>query len=60
MDFQEEAIRAFGREICHVVKWWRPAKPAKPANRCPKCGLPFYHIIAHVIECIVESEWRNH
>ena len=48
MTTQEKLIRGFGREICHVVKWWRPAIPK---NRCPFCGLPFYHIMAHISRC---------
>ena len=45
---QEQAIRGFGAEICHVVKYWRPAIPTAA---CPFCGRKFYHIMSHWQTC---------
>lgn len=65
---QEQAIRAFGAEICAVVRHWRPVVGA---NKCPFCGMKYYHIIPHVAECALnpavqpppqsapESDWST-
>jgi len=45
---QAQIVGALGAEICHVIKWW---KPAVAVHRCPFCGLKMYHIISHVAEC---------
>jgi hypothetical protein len=44
-NIQEQLIRGFGKEICHIVKYWKPIKQ----QRCVTCGKWVYHIIEHAM-----------
>lgn len=49
-----QLLSAVATEIALTMKWAR-ARKLSDYNRCPYCGLPFYHIISHVGECEAKS-----
>ena len=40
---QEQLIRGFGKEICYIVKYWKPIRQ----QHCKTCGKLVYHILEH-------------